>query len=645
MAIDKETRRRELVQLLLERTRGITGNELAERFHVTTRTIRLDIVSLTKRLEGTKSSLLSAPNHGYRLLKNDDSETLLALFSPKGQGIGLMSAQEQQNYILRRFLMANFAEQSITQASLADEMYVGISTIKTYLQTTRQFLREYSLHLVQYRTEGLRLQGEEGNIRALALEYYQKTNDKALYALLFAKFQEEELRQTLRHVTSINGLLLTDEASESFTMETALALARAAMNHPCILPLSIAQKVEATHEYEIAHELSNAIFQRLGMDVPCNEVFYLAQCLLTSKRIFNKEILEQDLQTENGKHLQSVLVKVLDDIYGKFGLDLRADTFLQDCLLMHLRVALARINFHMGIRNALLPKIKIDYPMAFQIAITAALKFREIDGISFNENEIGYLALHFASSISRNHLVEKPKTALLVCSMNEGISLLLRAELQRKFQGRLKLYGTIPAYEFTAEKAKEVDIVLTTVPLKIEVPRSLLIHPLLQDEDMKRISRLLMGGDPDKEATILHSFFRRDCFYMKKDFKTREECLHFLTDEAMRLGLMNETGKQSVFDRESISATSIGDWAAIPHALTALKDKSSISCLFLQRAVQWGEFPVRVIFLMNIEQSKESLWEKTFSKLYSFIKEKNGLELLVRHPTYEQFMHVFESTL
>ena len=108
---------------------------------------------------------------------------------------------------------------------------------------------------------------------------------------------------------------------------------------------------------------------------------------------------------------------------------------------------------------------------------------------------------------------------------------------------------------------------------------------------------------------------------------------------------MDAEAKNSVFERERMSSTAIGDYVAIPHALSTESMTSNISVLILKEPVQWEDFPVRVVFLLNIEQAKASLWEKLFLKLYEFIKEQNGLESLLKHKSYEKFLEEFTAVL
>ena len=94
-----------------------------------------------------------------------------------------------------------------------------------------------------------------------------------------------------------------------------------------------------------------------------------------------------------------------------------------------------------------------------------------------------------------------------------------------------------------------------------------------------------------------------------------------------------------------MSSTSIGNFAAIPHAISTECVVSNISVLILKDPVHWEDFPVRVVFLLNIEQTKAALWEKLFLKLYEFIKEHHGLESLLKHKSYERFLEEFTAVL
>ena len=639
--MQKQERYKRILEMLLKNPDGMTGMELARRLNVSSRTIRSDIKTLQDMISDQQSRILAAPNRGYKLQREENADDLLRLVDGKGSAVGLTSAGEQQNYIISRFLECSLKDTSVTQMTLADEMYVGLSTVKNYLNTTRERFAEYDIKIAQYKTEGMRLEGAEGDLRSFIVDYLHEVRDEGLRGLLFDKIGYDAMEKILSQTASIRNLQLTDTARHDLAVQTALAIHRSASGQTIECRASMAQKLEETFEYSAAKEVANEIFRYTGMDIPYSEVFYITQCLLTGKKLLDIG------STVNDAHVKDLVEKVLVAVDEKFGLDFTADEYLKDGLMLHLRIAIARVNFRVNIRNELLGSVKQDYPLAFQIAVYAAKMVREIDHIEFNENEIGYIALHFGASMSRNSMAEDehPKNVYVVCSAGLGVSVLMKAKLKEHFRGSIQVISVLPAYKLTAEMLEEADYIISTVPLDLDSPKVIRVNHMLRTDDIEKIRRIMFKKQDTLDAETMRQFFHVNGFYVDKSFRTREECLDFLTDEAIRNGWMDAEAKNSVFERERMSSTAIGDYVAIPHALSTESMTSNISVLILKEPVQWEDFPVRVVFLLNIEQAKASLWEKLFLKLYEFIKEQHGLESLLKHKSYEKFLEEFTAVL
>ncbi len=639
--MQKQERYKKILEMLLKNPDGMTGMELARRLNVSSRTIRSDIKTLQDMISDQQSRILAAPNRGYKLQREENADDLLRLVDGKGSAVGLTSAGEQQNYIISRFLECSLKDTSVTQMTLADEMYVGLSTVKNYLNTTRERFAEYDIKIAQYKTEGMRLEGAEGDLRSFIVDYLHEVRDEGLRGLLFDKIGYDAMEKILSQTASIRNLQLTDTARHDLAVQTALAIHRSASGQTIECRSSMAQKLEETFEYSAAKEVANEIFRYTGLDIPYSEVFYITQCLLTGKKLLDIG------STVNDAHVKELVEKVLIAVDEKFGLDFTADAYLKDGLMLHLRIAIARVNFRVNIRNELLGSVKQDYPLAFQIAVYAAKMVREIDHIEFNENEIGYIALHFGASMSRNSMAEDehPKNVYVVCSAGLGVSVLMKAKLKEHFRGSIQVISVLPAYKLTAEMLEEADYIISTVPLDLDSPKVIRVNHMLRTDDIEKIRRIMFKKQDTLDAETMRQFFHVNGFYVDKSFRTREECLDFLTDEAIRNGWMDAEAKNSVFERERMSSTAIGDYVAIPHALSTESMTSNISVLILKEPVQWEDFPVRVVFLLNIEQAKASLWEKLFLKLYEFIKEQHGLESLLKHKSYEKFLEEFTAVL
>lgn len=100
-------------------------------------------------------------------------------------------------------------------------------------------------------------------------------------------------------------------------------------------------------------------------------------------------------------------MKVMEQIKIETSIDFTKDLELRNHLTVHLSAALNRLKYKMNIRNDLLNQIKYNYPLAFEIAVIASKKIKEITNFSINEDEIGYIAIHFGAALERKGINEK----------------------------------------------------------------------------------------------------------------------------------------------------------------------------------------------------------------------------------------------
>lgn len=632
--INKRTKK--IFDILKTHPEGITGNFLSHQLGVSSRTIRSDIKVLQEVLNKYDVEIISSPNKGYRFQDYTNLGNLENDVFAEDES-NLETSKQRVNRIIYRLLENTFSDIAVTQSDLAEELFISLSTLKTHLNEAKEILKKYDLKIVQYKTKGIKITGEESKLRYCISEYIDIHNLDKFYQKIFANVNIAILDKIIKDVLSEKNLQLADNAKENLCVHTAIALQRFRFNKSVAYPASLANKIEKTFEYDVAKEIVDKIYRQSGTDLSYAEVYYIAQCLLASKKVFDIG------ESPDKAHVKELVNIIIREIYEKLSIDFTNDEYLLDGLTLHLNIALTRIQFQMNIRNELLETIKNDYPLAFQMGVIAGQVVEKYDNIKINENEIGYIALHFGAALSRNSIKEdvQVKNIIVVCSSGLGISILLKAKVKEHFHNRLNIVKIIPGYEVTQQMVENIDFVLTTVPLKnIKSDKIIRINHMLQKEDIEVIeSKIFQKSTTDLEKFI--SFFSEDNFYINKDFKTKKECIDFLTDEAIKKGLMSKAGKKSVFAREEISSTSIGDLTAIPHPIYNDQSKSFISVLVLNKPIMWGDFLVQVIFLLNIEKSKADLWEPMFLKLYEYIKSKNGINSILKNRSFNIFIDEF----
>ena len=649
MATESDKRCKKIIEILLDHPEGMKGEDIALRLQVSSRTIRTDIKRLQELLEVHGIKISAVTNRGYKLERQDVHEVLMNVLPEVSSQEVLSDKNKRLLYLVGYFLKALLENKSVTQGELADEMYVALSSLKVYLGELRDFLSDYFLQIVTYRNEGLRLKGDENDIRTCIVDYQREVRNPNVHGLIFVEVSSQEINFLIEEVMKQCSLQLTDVARESLCLQMALAVRRSAEGHLTICSSSVAQELEKSFEYRIAKEMVNALYKATGKDIPYNEVFYLSKCLLTGKKlsVTPESIKEKTFLNENADSISDKLSELVDEILyaieKNYGLDFGEDEYLKEGLLLHLRIAIAQVNFRMGMRNDLLSSIKNEYPLAFQLGVLAARIVRERVQIVFHENEIGYIALHFGAAMSRNHIKESDvsKKIIIVGLIGFGMSMMLKTKIKEYFRNRLNILAVLPIYKLNDEWINQADYIFSTVPLKnVDERKVIRINSVLGKTDLVELEKKIFSKAKLTVETLKEIFDAKN-FFVEMEFDSREECLNFLTRKAVEQGFMSETAKASVFEREGMSSTAIGDFAAIPHPVDTVDNISKVFVLTLKKPITWGDLPVQAIFLLNIENGKSQLWEELFFKLYDYIKKFDGVKSLLKNKSYEKFFADF----
>lgn len=630
-------RRKRIFDMLKSHPQGLNGEAISQQLGVSSRTIRSDIKALQDALGKYNIRIFSSPTKGYRFSNFEHLGSIeQELF--KDSISKLETSKQRINYILYRLLENTLNDVSITQNDLAEEMYISLSTLKMHLNEVKDILKKYDLKIAQYKTKGIKISGEENKLRYCIVDIKNIHLENEFFQNLISNINTNLLDDIIKKVLSERKLQLTDCSQKKLCMYIAIAIQRSKNNKTVVYPSSLTNKIENTFEYNVAKEIVENIYTQLNTDLSCSEVYYITQCLLASKKLIDVS------ESTNKKHVKNLVNIILKEIYEKLSIDFTNDEYLIDGLTLHLNIALTRIQFQMNIRNELLETIKNDYPLAFQMGVIAGKLVEQYDNIKINENEIGYIALHFGAALSRNGIKEniQAKNIIIVCSSGLGISVLLKAKVEEHFHNRLNVIKVLPGYEVDEKILENVDYVLSTVPLKnVSSDKIIRINRMLQKEDVENIENRIFHKT-DTDLIEITTFFNKDNFYIDKDFETKEECINFLADEAIKKGLMNNNAKMSIFEREEMSSTSIGDLVAIPHPIYNECGTSFISILILNKPIIWDDLFVQVVFLLNVEKGKMNLWEPMFLKLYNYIKLKNGVNSILKNKSYEVFINEFE---
>lgn len=636
-------RQEKIIKLLQKHKNGLTCEELSKYIGVSSRTIRSDIKNLILPADEYGIKVHSGTRSGYVL---EIINSKLFQFFLQGATVShTASLEDRVDFIIQKFLQCALKNTSLTQQELADELYISLSTLKLNIKEASKILAPYSLEFASYKTEGMRLIGNEAKLRYFISEYIsQKKNpsflqSNAFYSNVFKGIDLSLIEHIIFRVINAYELHLTDVAVQNLSMHIAIALKRAGQENYIVYTLNQSRFMEKTKEFEVASSIFEELYRATKIDVATSEVYYLTQHLMASKKYMEADDSSIQRMTE-------LVREIISNIKENVNIDFSKDNTLIQWLALHLKTSIPRMKFKMNIRNDVIDIIKSEYPLAFQIAVIASNFLEQKEHIIVNENEIGYIAVHFGAALNRQDIKTDAcvRRVLLVCASGMGTAVLLKSRLEEHFKSRIVIVDTIPGYQLTEDMLRTVDIVITTVPIKhIDSEKIIWIKHLLNNKEIYLLEQHYFSLHQGIGiGTEIEDFFRKDCFNMHMQFNTRNEVLEFLTEQLKSKGLMDDLAKHSVFERENASPTEIGNLVAIPHPVYNDPPKSSIAILILDRPILWDEQPVQLVFLISIAKSQFKLWEPIFLKLFNYLVKNNGVKEILHETSYDTFIKNFK---
>lgn len=147
-------------------------------------------------------------------------------------------------------------------------------------------------------------------------------------------------------------------------------------------------KILYRKEYEVGLWSLELIKQRMQLDMPVDEAAFIALHLHTMK-IKGGDIKETIRQT-------AIVREMIDVIKAYVEVDIEEEDIAYERLVSHLRFALLRTNDYDGhaMDKDILKMIKKKYPDSFECAMRVSDTVYKKQGISFPEEELGYITLH-----------------------------------------------------------------------------------------------------------------------------------------------------------------------------------------------------------------------------------------------------------
>lgn len=629
-------RLQKILDILLCVDKVVTGEYLCNTLGVSSRTIRSDIKELNYILKDRGATIISEKSRGYRLEVSKGKTFNKFLDDNKVENISNIStAIGRAEYIIKRLLINDLKGiDGITQIELADELYVSLSSLKNDIKLAKSTLENFNMDIEKVGNRGIKIIGSEEDIRYCIVSYVLNNNEEIIDYLLKEILSKND--------TSINYILksnihkfnfrLSDIAYSNIKSYLIIMLIRNYKNKNIFYEDNIREKLKREDKINIAKSICSDIKDKFGIKLIEDEILYVTKHIIASSYIATtNEIEEYSLEEKN-----LIVIQILTSINKIFNIDFTDDSTLVKFLGHHLKASINRAKYGIKVKNSMLSVIKNNYPFALELALLANDIIKEETSFSLTEDDIGFIALHFAAAIERKNEKKEStiKNVIVVCTTGVGTSLLLKVKLESYFKSRINITNTIPWYELNEDVLEKADLIISTVDLDVNLDKVIYIKSLLDNEEIKMIEEKLENNIYNDNGLV--SKLKEDLYFKDVTFTDRNSLLDFMTKELIKRDYINEDVRERIFKREELASTEIGALVAIPHDMSDGIRESFIAVAVLKKGITWSLEQVQLVFLIGMAVKDKYEWKNCLENLYKNIIDIEVVTSIINCNDFEE---------
>lgn len=600
---------------LLDRDTYISNQALSKKYNCSQRTIRSEIEVIKQILSTYGLEISTKKNMGYLIISNDkiDREVIKNDYLEE-KCVVPETPDERTYYILKRLLMN---EQYITISELADELYISKPSITHCLKRVKEILDQYQLFVENKPHYGLKVQGQEENLRRCIIEHgiqYNNLNEVADYedvqnTSFFSDIDFNIIHRIIQEEIKKENISFYEMYYNNLIIHIAVAIKRIrgeSFIEECIIP----DKDNFTLDVQVAHSIAESLGKEFDIVFPESEIKYIAIHLIGNKIA---SLSKKSLYLDETYILVNKFLLIASQ---EFDIDFMNDDVLKNDLYLHLKSALARMQLGISMKNPMIQQIKDNYPFPFEIVVSVCNN-QELNLGELSEEEIGYVVIHFAAALER--LKEKNKNSqkkkvLIFCASGIGTVRLLEAKLKSEFKDMIEITSLCQMSNLK-EVENDYSLILSTIPIEIECENLLVVNAIPTKVDLMNISRVLYKKNKGVKYQV-QDVFHEDLFLIQNKKTNKKEILKLISEKLFEHGYVDENFYQSLLERENIVDTGIGELFAIPHAMKNVALKNGIFVCILKDPIDWSENKkVQILFVLVIKRSEA----KNFEKIYDLI--------------------------
>jgi len=663
----KDTKKKEIMEILINNNKPFKIREFSSQLGVSEKSVRNYLDEIEEFMSDNHTKLIRKPSVGIYLEIDEENRALLK--RKLNININKMySSQYRQEYILKILFKNRY---TYTIQLLADDLQCSKNTIVNDLVYAEKWLINHKISLKRKPNQGLWIEGVERDIRDAMMSLFLEIGEDDIndsvdndeinnldYRInitnynkikqLFPRLNICKIQKIIQQSEIKLGYFFTDQAFINLIAHIAITIERSKFNKKIKVQKNNFEDLKINKEYEIAKWVVGELSKEFKLKIHEDEIAYISLHMLGAKiqedvSLGNYNVILSSNKESDVQFAREIIAFIGDIL----GVCLAGDELLLVSLVIHLRPTIIRLKYNLQLRNPLLQRIKDEYRSIFGAAWACSNIFEERFGVIINEDEVAFIALHVAVAVER--LKGKVKT-IVVCSSGIGTSQMVAGRLKKKFDD-VEIVGVIPMNNLNKRIIDEVDLIISTVPLREKNEKVVYVSTLVDESDMFNIRNKIniVKANNDIYSNMNESQLEIGNLNLEKvlsiDFCFIDEgkmpYLKIVEEYATRIeegGFVKNGFCGDILEREQKSSTTIGNGIAIPHSKREFIEKSKICIIKLDNPVKWNEEDISLILILALKFEDVNTTTQFFKNFYSILDNSSIIEKIKNSKKREEIV-------
>nr|WP_239644725.1 BglG family transcription antiterminator [Enterococcus crotali] len=555
-----------LASLLIKQNGFQTVKYYANKLNISERTVHSDLKVVEEYLTQEGYRIEKRPGLGISIKRSVEIPQKIAEVLEKN----IYSTAGRREKIIQLLLFEN---QTVTFELLSEMFLISRSSINNDLKFIKHLLTTGNTIKIISDSKGTRISGPEKELQKAYLEFnhylterknnlFEPDDEKkeALLAQYYGKDIVSVCTRVLYGYIKRDVTVIAEHYVSNVLNMMIILVYRVSSGHHVEGVEKPENKNECVFFKKSAQEMLNKISLRLNLQFTRNDIEYLSTYLISNRF--------EPLPTKEQYH--EVVSNIIEKVSSSLKINFTEDRKLKDQLILHIPPMIYRLREGVQTNNPFLYQIKNEFTVMFNSIWVILSEYEEELEVTFNEDEIGFLTIYFQSAIERAKLSKK---ILIVCPTGIATSELLLNRIKNILPS-FDMIEVASIKEVDVLDLEQIDFIISTVPLNRLNRKTVIVSPLLSDQDIKNITMayneqflFLKAFEEDelKQLSNLAPYLSEEFIFWNENFKTKDELLKEIGKRLKEAYVVTEKFVESMMNRERLGGTDLPTGAAIPH--------------------------------------------------------------------------------